>query len=126
MRVRIVTASVTALVLGVAGTASAGTTGKASAGAADTSSAGTSAAGAAHTQTRFTVVNLVSDVRGRAVVTDPTLVNPWGLAMGKTLWVSAAHRPGHRLLRWRGHGEAGEDPGPRSRRQAHRAGGQPR
>ncbi|MDP9841989.1 TIGR03118 family protein [Streptosporangium lutulentum] len=90
MRVRIVTAGVTALVLGVAGTASAGTTGKASAGAADTSSAGTSAAGAAHTQTRFTVVNLVSDVRGRAVVTDPTLVNPWGLAMGKTLWVSAA------------------------------------
>ncbi|MFG3442985.1 TIGR03118 family protein [Nonomuraea sp. NPDC047897] len=37
---------------------------------------------------RYEVVNLVSDVRGRAPVTDPKLVNPWGLAMGKTLWVS--------------------------------------
>ncbi|WP_113704274.1 TIGR03118 family protein [Nonomuraea lactucae] len=39
-------------------------------------------------RTRFDVVNLVSDVRGKAPVTDPKLVNPWGLAMGKTLWVS--------------------------------------
>lgn len=38
---------------------------------------------------RFDVVNLVSDIKGRAAVTDPKLVNPWGLAMGKTLWVSA-------------------------------------
>ncbi|NUW42897.1 TIGR03118 family protein [Nonomuraea rhodomycinica] len=38
---------------------------------------------------RFDVVNLVSDVRGKAATTDPKLVNPWGLAMGKTLWVSA-------------------------------------
>ncbi|GGO71088.1 TIGR03118 family protein [Nonomuraea cavernae] len=37
---------------------------------------------------RFDVVNLVSDVSGKAPVTDPKLVNPWGLAMGKTLWVS--------------------------------------
>lgn len=37
---------------------------------------------------RFDVVNLVSDVRGKAAVTDPKLVNPWGLAMGRTLWVS--------------------------------------
>ena len=37
---------------------------------------------------RFDVVNLVSDVRGKAAITDPKLVNPWGLAMGKTLWVS--------------------------------------
>ncbi|WP_157246186.1 TIGR03118 family protein [Nonomuraea typhae] len=37
---------------------------------------------------RFDVVNLVSDVRGKAPVTDPKVVNPWGLAMGKTLWVS--------------------------------------
>ncbi|MFD9939853.1 TIGR03118 family protein [Nonomuraea sp. NPDC059023] len=37
---------------------------------------------------RFDVVNLVSDVRGKAAVTDPKVVNPWGLAMGKTLWVS--------------------------------------
>ncbi|GAA2412178.1 TIGR03118 family protein [Nonomuraea africana] len=44
---------------------------------------------AARHQTRFDVVNLVSDVRGKARTTDPMLVNPWGLAMGKTLWVSA-------------------------------------
>ncbi|MFI6482159.1 TIGR03118 family protein [Nonomuraea sp. NPDC050663] len=37
---------------------------------------------------RFDVVNLVSDVKGRAAVHDPKVVNPWGLAMGKTLWVS--------------------------------------
>ncbi|WP_393171939.1 TIGR03118 family protein [Nonomuraea marmarensis] len=30
----------------------------------------------------------MSDVRGKAPVTDPKVVNPWGLAMGKTLWVS--------------------------------------
>ncbi|MBG0829942.1 TIGR03118 family protein [Planomonospora sp. ID67723] len=41
------------------------------------------------TPNRYAVANLVSDVKGRAAVTDPTLVNPWGLAMGKTLWVSA-------------------------------------
>ena len=43
-----------------------------------------------NTRTKFDVVNLVSDVRGKAAVTDPKLVNPWGLAMGKTLWVSNA------------------------------------
>lgn len=37
---------------------------------------------------RFDVVGLVSDLPGKAPVTDPKLVNPWGLAMGKTLWVS--------------------------------------
>ncbi|MFD0471759.1 TIGR03118 family protein [Nonomuraea thailandensis] len=30
----------------------------------------------------------MSDVQGKAPVTDPKVVNPWGLAMGKTLWVS--------------------------------------
>ncbi|WP_327090815.1 TIGR03118 family protein [Nonomuraea sp. NBC_01738] len=40
------------------------------------------------TKARFDVVNLVSDTKGRAPITDPKLVNPWGLAMGKTLWVS--------------------------------------
>jgi uncharacterized protein (TIGR03118 family) len=34
------------------------------------------------------VINLVSDIKGKAPVTDPKVVNPWGLAMGKTLWVS--------------------------------------
>ncbi|MEW9533181.1 TIGR03118 family protein [Microbispora sp. NPDC049125] len=40
--------------------------------------------------TRFAQVDLVSDVKGRAALTDPKLVNPWGLAMGATLWVSDA------------------------------------
>jgi len=43
-----------------------------------------------HSRSRFDVVNLVSDVSGKAAATDPKLVNPWGLAMGKTLWVSNA------------------------------------
>ncbi|MEQ4726128.1 TIGR03118 family protein [Nonomuraea sp. B19D2] len=42
----------------------------------------------ATTRNRFDVINLVSDVKGKAPVTDPKVVNPWGLAMGKTLWVS--------------------------------------
>ncbi len=42
----------------------------------------------AATNTKFDVVNVVSDIKGKAAVTDPKLVNPWGLAMGKTLWVS--------------------------------------
>ncbi|MBO3752083.1 TIGR03118 family protein [Streptosporangiaceae bacterium NEAU-GS5] len=40
------------------------------------------------TSTRFDEVDLVSDMKGRAAVTDARLVNPWGLAMGKALWVS--------------------------------------
>ena len=71
MQVRIVAIGVTALVLGVAGTASAGTTGKASAGKADTSSTATPSSATWNTQSRFTVTNLVSDVKGRAAVTDP-------------------------------------------------------
>ncbi|WP_426561905.1 TIGR03118 family protein [Angustibacter sp. McL0619] len=40
--------------------------------------------------TRYTQVNLVSDVRGAAQVTDPNLVNPWGASYLGTspLWVS--------------------------------------
>jgi len=41
------------------------------------------------TSTRFQEVDLVSDIKGRAAVTDAKLINPWGLAMGKALWVSA-------------------------------------
>ena len=39
---------------------------------------------------RYTQVNLVSDVPGMAPVTDPNLVNAWGLTQGPTspLWVS--------------------------------------
>jgi uncharacterized protein (TIGR03118 family) len=90
MRVRIVTICATVLVMGVAGTASAGTH-QAQAGAkqAKTGSGLEKAAGQT-LRNHFAVTNLVSDVSGRAAVTDPTLVNPWGLAMGKTLWVSAA------------------------------------
>src|SRR5436309_1413476 len=38
----------------------------------------------------FSEVDLVSDIPGRAPVTDPDLVNPWGLALGATgpLWVA--------------------------------------
>jgi len=39
---------------------------------------------------RYTQVNLVSDVPGMAPVTDPNLVNAWGLTQGPTspIWVS--------------------------------------
>ncbi|MGJ6964421.1 TIGR03118 family protein [Streptosporangium sp. G11] len=90
MRVRIVTICATVLVMGVAGTASAGTH-QAQAGAKQTKAgSGPEKAGRQNLRNHFAVTNLVSDVSGRAAVTDPTLVNPWGLAMGKTLWVSAA------------------------------------
>ncbi|MDX6545787.1 MAG: hypothetical protein QOG02_1561 [Gaiellales bacterium] len=51
--------------------------------------AGTSASGAvAHHG--FRQINLVSDIPGKAQLTDPNLVNPWGLAAGPTtpLWVA--------------------------------------
>ncbi|WP_068923013.1 TIGR03118 family protein [Planobispora rosea] len=57
--------------------------------AAGTAHAATGREDRSQTRSRFTVTNLVSDVRGRAAVTDPALVNPWGMAMGRTLWVSA-------------------------------------
>ncbi|MGW5685337.1 TIGR03118 family protein [Nonomuraea sp. NPDC003754] len=74
MRPRIVTLCASALILGmILGTATPASAGLVS----------------GRTRTRFDVVNLVSDIRGKAPVTDPKLVNPWGLAMGRTLWVSA-------------------------------------
>ncbi|WP_030909081.1 hypothetical protein [Streptosporangium amethystogenes] len=92
MRVRIVTICATVLVMGVAGTASGGT-GQAQNGAKQArtgtgpakSWTGHAQAGTQRTQGRFSVANLVSDVSGRAAVTDPTLINPWGLAMGSGL-----------------------------------------
>jgi uncharacterized protein (TIGR03118 family) len=41
----------------------------------------------------YVVTNLVSDQPGRAPLTDPQLVNPWGMALGPTsgLWVSDNH-----------------------------------
>ncbi|MEP6661492.1 MAG: TIGR03118 family protein [Acidimicrobiales bacterium] len=43
--------------------------------------------------TRFHVTNLVSDVPGRAQLTDPNLANAWGLAAGPTtpIWVANNH-----------------------------------
>ena len=52
------------------------------------SGGGTAGASAMHHGFRQT--NLVSDIPGRAQLTDPNLVNPWGLAAGPTtpLWVA--------------------------------------
>src|SRR6266566_5468612 len=38
----------------------------------------------------FTQTNLVSDVAGMAKITDPNLVNPWGMALGLNsgIWIS--------------------------------------
>src|SRR6266542_3825694 len=40
--------------------------------------------------TTFTQTNLVSDLPGLAQLTDPILVNPWGIALGTNsgLWIS--------------------------------------
>src|SRR5215471_9391485 len=40
--------------------------------------------------TTFSQTNLVSDIPGMAKITDPNLVNPWGMALGLNsgLWVS--------------------------------------
>jgi len=45
--------------------------------------------------TAYHQTNLVSDIPGRAAITDPNLVNPWGLAAGPTtpIW-SNDNRPG--------------------------------
>lgn len=53
------------------------------------SSAASSAPATPSRATRFDQINLVSDVAGQAVLTDPKLVNAWGIAMGKTVWVSS-------------------------------------
>ena len=47
-------------------------------------------AGASATHHGYRQTNLVSDIPGRAQLTDPNLVNPWGLAAGPTtpLWVA--------------------------------------
>src|SRR5215510_16414485 len=38
----------------------------------------------------FTQTNLVSDIPGMAKITDPNLVNPWGMALGLNsgIWIS--------------------------------------
>lgn len=71
-------------------------TGAAAAAALVLSSAGPAAAGGIQTMhrhgvdARYSQLNLVSDVPGWAAVTDPNLVNPWGLSAGPTtpVWAS--------------------------------------
>jgi uncharacterized protein (TIGR03118 family) len=82
MRPRIVTLCAAALVLGIS-------TGTIPAHAESTQSK-ESTKTTTFTNTRFSELPLISDVAGKADVTDPKLVNPWGLAMGKALWVSNA------------------------------------
>ncbi|MFC4585405.1 TIGR03118 family protein [Sphaerisporangium corydalis] len=83
MRPRIATLAAAALVLGIS-------TGTIPAHAESPQSKESTKSTTSHTQTRFAELPLISDVAGKADVTDPKLVNPWGLAMGKTLWVSNA------------------------------------
>lgn len=87
MRARIVTLCAAPLVLALAGAAPAHST---PSGRHDSRHQTHRPAEAGRTATRFAEVDLVSDVAGKAAVTDPKLVNPWGLAMGATLWVSNA------------------------------------
>ncbi|GGK66395.1 hypothetical protein Sme01_10860 [Sphaerisporangium melleum] len=82
MRSRIVTLCAAALVLGI-------TTGTIPAHAESTQSK-ESTRSTTHTKNRFADIPLISDLAGKADVTDAKVVNPWGLAMGKTLWVSNA------------------------------------
>jgi uncharacterized protein (TIGR03118 family) len=51
---------------------------------------GAGSAGASGTHHGFRQINLVSDIPGKAQITDSNLVNPWGLAFGPTtpLWVA--------------------------------------
>ncbi|RCG20185.1 TIGR03118 family protein [Sphaerisporangium album] len=90
MRPRIVTFCAAALVLGLStGTIPAHATSESSQ-TSKSRSKETAKTTTTHAGTRFTELPLISDVAGKADVTDPKLVNPWGLAMGKTLWVSNA------------------------------------
>ncbi|MFC7387188.1 TIGR03118 family protein [Sphaerisporangium rhizosphaerae] len=82
MRSRIVTLCAAALVLGIS-------TGTIPAHAESTQSK-ESTRSTTHNKNRFAEIPLISDVAGKADVTDAKVVNPWGLAMGKTLWVSNA------------------------------------
>jgi uncharacterized protein (TIGR03118 family) len=82
MRPRIVTLCAAALVLGIStGTIPAH---------AESPQSKESTKTTTNANTKFAEIPLISDLAGKADVTDPKLVNPWGLAMGKTLWVSNA------------------------------------
>jgi hypothetical protein len=40
--------------------------------------------------TTYVQTNIISDVAGTASVTDPTLINPWGVSVGPAIWIDAA------------------------------------
>jgi uncharacterized protein (TIGR03118 family) len=48
------------------------------------------AAMAQTTNTNYTQTNIISDLPGTATVTDPTLINPWGVSVGPAIWIDAA------------------------------------
>jgi TIGR03118 family protein len=83
MRPRIVTLCAAALVLGITGTVPAHATTQSKSGRSEASNSGTRI-------TRYAELPLVSSLSGKAPITDPKLVNPWGIAIGKELWVSNA------------------------------------
>lgn len=66
--------------------------------------AGTGTALASERPTRFAEVDLVSDQPGKAAITDPLLVNSWGLALGPTTPLS---RLGNRPVSAAGSGSKG-------------------
>src|ERR1700733_5770962 len=40
--------------------------------------------------TTYVQTNIISDLPGTASVTDPTLLNPWGVSVGPAIWIDAA------------------------------------
>lgn len=40
--------------------------------------------------TSYTQTNIISNQPGTASVTDPTLINPWGVSVGPAIWIDAA------------------------------------
>lgn len=49
---------------------------------------GISAVSFAQTSNSYQVTNLISDGSVAAAVTDPNLINPWGIGIGSTVWLS--------------------------------------
>jgi uncharacterized protein (TIGR03118 family) len=41
--------------------------------------------------TAFVQTNIISDMPGTASVTDPTMINPWGVSVGPAIWIDAAN-----------------------------------
>jgi uncharacterized protein (TIGR03118 family) len=49
---------------------------------------GVAAVASAQTANSYLVTNLISDGSVTAAVTDPNLINPWGIGIGSTVWIS--------------------------------------